>query len=65
MGPFYLGGQLLQLPVWVAERLWLSMLITVGFTGLVKLARELGIGTDAVDGWSPGWPSPCGRRSRS
>ncbi|HET9895257.1 MAG TPA: alpha-(1-_3)-arabinofuranosyltransferase family protein [Streptosporangiaceae bacterium] len=45
MGPFYLGAHLLQVPVWVTERLWLSVLVAVGFTGIVKLARELGIGT--------------------
>ncbi len=45
MGPFYLGARLLQVPVWVTERLWLSVLVAVGFAGLVKLARELGIGT--------------------
>ncbi len=45
MGPFYLATRLIQVPTWVAERLWLSLLFTVGFTGMVKLARELAIGT--------------------
>jgi len=46
MVPFYLAGELLKVPVWLTERLWLSLLITVGFAGLVKLARALEIGTD-------------------
>src|SRR6185437_12040856 len=46
MGPFYLIGHLLHFPVWFTERLWLATLITVGFTGIVKLAQALGIGTE-------------------
>ncbi len=46
MGPFYLAGHLLGVPVWVTERLWLALLIAVGFAGLVRLARELEIGTE-------------------
>jgi arabinofuranan 3-O-arabinosyltransferase len=46
MAPFYLAGELLRVPVWITERLWLSLLIAVGFTGLVKLAASLKIGTD-------------------
>jgi len=46
MAPFYLAGELLRVPVWVTERLWLSVLIAVGFTGLVKLAAALRVGTD-------------------
>jgi len=46
MAPFYLAGQLLKVPVWLTERLWLSLLIAVGFAGLIKLAEALRIGTD-------------------
>ncbi len=46
MAPFFLVGQLLHVPVWITERLWLALLIAVGFTGLVKLARALNIGSD-------------------
>jgi arabinofuranan 3-O-arabinosyltransferase len=45
MGAFYLIAHLLQVPVWVTERVWMSLLITVGFLGLVRLAEALGIGT--------------------
>jgi arabinofuranan 3-O-arabinosyltransferase len=47
MAPFYLAGQLAHVPVWLTERLWLSLIIAVGFAGLVKLAGALGIGSPA------------------
>jgi len=47
MGPVYLAGQLAHVPVWLTERLWLSLIIAVGFAGLVKLAEVLGIGSPA------------------
>ena len=47
MAPFYLAGQLAHIPVWLTERLWLSLIIAVGFAGLVKLAAALGIGSPA------------------
>ena len=47
MAPFYLAGHLAHLPVWLIERLWLSLIIAVGFGGLVKLAGALGIGSPA------------------
>ncbi len=46
MAPFFLLGQLAHLPIWLIERLWLAALVTVGFAGLVRLARALEIGTD-------------------
>ncbi len=46
MGPFYLICEWLQIPIWVTERLWLSLLVAVGFGGIVKLAAELKIGTE-------------------
>ncbi|HYX59542.1 MAG TPA: alpha-(1-_3)-arabinofuranosyltransferase family protein, partial [Streptosporangiaceae bacterium] len=45
MGAFYLIAHLLHVPVWVAERLWMSLLVTVGFLGLVRLAEAVGVGT--------------------
>jgi arabinofuranan 3-O-arabinosyltransferase len=45
MGAFYLTAHLLHVPVWVAERLWMSLLIAAGFWGLVRLAEAVGIGT--------------------
>ena len=46
MAPFYLIAKWLQIPVWFTERLWLSVLVAVGFGGMVKLATELKIGTE-------------------
>ena len=46
MGPFYLLAEILQLPVWLTERLWLSLLVAVGFAGVVRLGKELDIGTE-------------------
>src|ERR1700749_2463633 len=45
MGPVYLAGQLAHVPVWLTERLWLSLIIAAGFAGLVKLAEALDIGS--------------------
>jgi arabinofuranan 3-O-arabinosyltransferase len=45
MAPVYLAGQLAHVPVWITERLWMSLIIAAGFTGLVKLAAALGIGS--------------------
>src|SRR6266699_2026680 len=46
IAPFYLAGELLRVPVWLTERLWLSLLMAVGFAGVVKLAEAVRIGTD-------------------
>ena len=47
MAPFYLAGHLAHVPVWLTERLWLALIIAVGFGGLVKLAEALRIGSPA------------------
>jgi arabinofuranan 3-O-arabinosyltransferase len=46
MAPFFLVGQFLRLPIWIIERLWLSLLIAAGFWGVTKLATALRIGSD-------------------
>jgi arabinofuranan 3-O-arabinosyltransferase len=45
MGAFYLIAHLLHVPVWLTERVWMSLLIVVAFWGPVKLAEALGIGS--------------------
>ncbi|MBO0836846.1 MAG: DUF3367 domain-containing protein, partial [Actinobacteria bacterium] len=45
MGVFYLVAHLLHIPVWVTERLWMSLLVTLGFWGVVRLAEALRIGS--------------------
>jgi arabinofuranan 3-O-arabinosyltransferase len=47
MAPFFLLGQALKVPVWMIERLWLSLLVAAGFWGMTKLASTLRIGSDA------------------
>ncbi|WP_420000339.1 alpha-(1-_3)-arabinofuranosyltransferase domain-containing protein [Streptomyces boninensis] len=43
--PYYGLTDLLQIPVWLAERLWLSLIITAAFWGALRLAERLGIGS--------------------
>ena len=45
MGACYLIAHLLHVPVWLTERVWMSLLIVVAFWGPVKLAEALGIGS--------------------
>jgi arabinofuranan 3-O-arabinosyltransferase len=45
MGPFFALGHVLHMPVWVTERLWLALLLTVTFWGVIRLAEALGIGS--------------------
>ena len=45
MSLFFAVTDLLHVPTWCAERLWLALLLTVGFWGLVRVAEALGIGT--------------------
>ena len=44
MGAFFALGHLLHVPVWCSERIWLALLLTTGFWGMVRLAEALGIG---------------------
>ncbi|GAB3149790.1 alpha-(1-_3)-arabinofuranosyltransferase [Micromonospora sonneratiae] len=45
MGPFFLVGSWLGIPGWVVQRLWWALLMSVAFTGVVRLADRLNIGT--------------------
>ncbi|MET8470877.1 alpha-(1-_3)-arabinofuranosyltransferase [Streptomyces sp. NPDC006422] len=47
MLPYYAVTDLLHLPVWLAERLWMSIVVTVAFWGALRLAERLRIGTPA------------------
>ncbi|MFI0447978.1 alpha-(1-_3)-arabinofuranosyltransferase family protein [Actinomadura sp. 6N118] len=44
MGPFYALGDLIGLPAWITQRLWLSLLLCAAFLGAKRLAERLGIG---------------------
>ncbi|MGW0709891.1 alpha-(1-_3)-arabinofuranosyltransferase domain-containing protein [Streptomyces sp. NPDC002643] len=44
MLPYYGLTDLVGLPVWLAERLWLSLIVAVAFWGALRLAERLGVG---------------------
>ncbi|WP_150239053.1 alpha-(1-_3)-arabinofuranosyltransferase [Nocardiopsis quinghaiensis] len=44
-GPFHLLFDLLGMPDWLIQRLWMTVLLTAAFTGVYKVAEALGIGT--------------------
>src|SRR5258705_2656803 len=48
MGPFFVAGSWLGVPGWAVQRLWWALLMCVAFTGLVRLAGRLGIGTPSA-----------------
>ncbi|MEU6254223.1 alpha-(1-_3)-arabinofuranosyltransferase family protein [Streptomyces sp. NPDC047043] len=45
MLPFYWLAHVLHLPVWLAERLWMSLIVSVAFWGALRLAERLRIGS--------------------
>ncbi|MBC2901540.1 alpha-(1-_3)-arabinofuranosyltransferase domain-containing protein [Streptomyces cupreus] len=47
MLPFYWLADLIRLPVWLAERLWLSLIVSVAFWGALRLAERLHVGSGA------------------
>lgn len=48
MLPFYGLAKAVHLPVWLAERLWLSLVVSVAFWGALRLAERLRIGSPAA-----------------
>lgn len=48
MLPFYGLMDLIQVPVWLAERLWLALVVTSAFWGALRLAERLRIGSPAT-----------------
>ncbi len=47
MGPAYWLGRTAGLAPWIVQRLWIGGLLAVGFWGVARLARALGVGTPA------------------
>ncbi|MVO84267.1 DUF3367 domain-containing protein [Streptomyces sp. p1417] len=45
MLPFYGLADAVRLPVWLAERLWMSLIVAVAFWGALRLAERLRIGS--------------------
>lgn len=48
MGPFYLLGNALGLPVWLTQRLFMAALLVAAFWGMTRLADWMGLGTPAA-----------------
>lgn len=46
MGPFFGLGALIDLPGWVVQRLWTSLVLCVALVGSARLARALGVRSD-------------------
>ncbi|MGL6234979.1 MAG: alpha-(1-_3)-arabinofuranosyltransferase domain-containing protein [Segniliparus sp.] len=46
-GSFFALGSLAHIPPWVVQRCWWSVLLCVGFVGMVRLGEVLGIGAPA------------------
>lgn len=47
MLPYYGLAKLVHLPVWLAERLWMSLIVSVAFWGCLRLAERLRVGNPA------------------
>ncbi|MFF0199624.1 alpha-(1-_3)-arabinofuranosyltransferase family protein [Streptomyces sp. NPDC005017] len=45
MLPFHWVFRTAEVPVWLAERLWLSLIVTAAFWGALRLAERLGVGS--------------------
>ncbi|MEV7004581.1 alpha-(1-_3)-arabinofuranosyltransferase family protein [Streptomyces sp. NPDC093982] len=46
--PYYALMDLAHVPVWLAERLWLSLIVTAAFWGALRIAERLGVGTSVT-----------------
>jgi len=44
IGPFFAAGSSLHIPLWVTQRLWMALLLTVACWGVVRLAEALDVG---------------------
>ncbi|MFJ3664903.1 alpha-(1-_3)-arabinofuranosyltransferase family protein [Streptomyces sp. NPDC090106] len=47
MLPYYWLADVAHVPVWLAERLWLSLIVSVAFWGALRLAERLRVGSGA------------------
>jgi arabinofuranan 3-O-arabinosyltransferase len=48
MGPYFALCDLLGLPGWLAQQLWVALLLSLSFCGALAVARKLRIGTDTA-----------------
>jgi arabinofuranan 3-O-arabinosyltransferase len=47
VGPLFLLAKAAAVPGWVAQRIWIALMLLAAFLGIVRLADRLGIGTPA------------------
>jgi len=45
VGPLFLLAKAAAVPAWVAQRIWIALMLLAAFLGVVRLADRLGIGT--------------------
>ena len=48
VGPLFLLVKAAAVPAWVAQRIWIALMLLAAFLGIVRLAGRLGIGTPAT-----------------
>lgn len=46
MGPFFSLGSAIDLPPWMVQRLWWATLLCLAFFGVLRLCKELGLGSE-------------------
>jgi arabinofuranan 3-O-arabinosyltransferase len=46
--PLFLLAKVLAVPAWVAQRIWIALMLLAAFLGIVRLADRLGVGTEAT-----------------
>jgi arabinofuranan 3-O-arabinosyltransferase len=54
MGPFYFAAKVLSVPMWIAQRIWLGLLLFLAALGVRRCAQELGLSRWA--GWAAAIP---------
>jgi arabinofuranan 3-O-arabinosyltransferase len=48
VGLLFLVAKAIAVPAWVAQRIWIALMLLAAFLGIVRLAGRLGIGTEAT-----------------
>jgi arabinofuranan 3-O-arabinosyltransferase len=54
MGPYFWLVNLLHVPMWVGQRIWMGSLLFVAALGIMRFAQEIGLSRRA--GWIAAWP---------
>ena len=48
VGLLFLLAKAIAVPAWVAQRIWITLMLLIAFLGIVRLGDRLGIGTEAT-----------------